>query len=156
MKRAACLLALSLLLSACGEEEYASGETDVLHQFDPAENCRAVPGRMMDYLRGTLRGGDSLSLRNPRAYRAGNFTRPFFIAAELDGPGLEGDGDVATWSATTLTPGDGFVVMAEDDLAVRFSTLEDARVAEKELDRTMFTGHLSFAGDCVRAEAGNG
>lgn len=156
MKRLATVFSLAILASACqAGPEYANGEdpyVDVLHPFDPAENCLAVPGRMTDYLEERLRGGDSLSLRNPRAYRAGNFNRPFFIAAEIDGPGLEGDGQVATWSASALTPSDGFVVMAEDDLAVRFSTLEDARATE-HFDRRMFTGQLPFAGDCVRAEA---
>lgn len=154
MKRLAALLPLAVLLAACDGGSGEDPHVDVLPPFDPAENCLAVPGRMADYLKERLRG-DSISLRNARAYRAGNFVRPFFIAAEIDGPGLEGDGQVATWSASALTPSDGFVVKAEDDFAVRFSTLEDARATD-DFDREMFASHLSFAGDCVRAEIAGG
>ncbi|HEX2204187.1 MAG TPA: hypothetical protein VHG91_12845 [Longimicrobium sp.] len=157
MKRLACLLVpLALLLSACeAGPEYAPGESPHVGLAppltDPAEHCLAVPGRMMDFLKGALRE-EGVTLRNARAYRAGNFVRPFFVAAEIDGPGMEDDGQVATWSATALTPGDGVVVMAEDDLAARFSTLPDARVTDG-FDRGMFVSHLSVAGDCVRDES---
>lgn len=119
--------------------------------FDPAENCLAVPRQMVDYLESHLVPAGQVTLRHPRAYRPGNFVRPYYISAELDGEGLEGDGQVATWSATSLTPGDGTTVKAEEDLAAAWSDLADGRRTD-DWDRSMFEGHLFVSDECVRAE----
>lgn len=133
-----------------GEERDVLGDTAVVYAAgDPAAECRAVPERTVGFLRQGLNEG--VTLRIPRAWWAGNFSRAYFIAAELDGPGLEGDGHVATWSITSLTLGDGTEVMAEDDLAAQHSRFPDARVTD-DFDRSMFASSLSYAGDCVRAE----
>jgi hypothetical protein len=44
----------------------------------------------------TVTGGGKL--RNAQQVRSDDFSRIYFVSAEVQGPGLEGDGDVATWA----------------------------------------------------------
>ena len=133
------------------DRDYASDTMAVdFPPWDPAANCLAVPKHTLDYIEKALTG-EGVSLRAVRAHRPGNFARPFIIAAELDGPEMEGEGEIAIWSATGLTLSDGLEIKAEDDLAARYSSFPDARVTEN-YDRTMFAGHFPTAADCVRAE----
>jgi hypothetical protein len=121
-----------------------------LPEADPASGCLAVPRRMLDHLEQALTG-EGKSLRLARAYRHGNFERPFYVAAEIDGPGMEGDGEIGTWSANALTLTDGTVVKAEEDVAAANSAFPDGRTTDG-YDRGMFESGLALAGDCVRAE----
>ena len=141
------------LVRGDGDEEETTweGRAVVEAGADPAADCLAVPQRMVDYLQSHLHPAGEVTLRLPRAYWAGSFVRPYVIAAELDGEGLESGGDVATWSATSLTPGDGVEVKAEDDLASRWSDLPDGRATDA-WERDLFEASLFLAGECVRAE----
>lgn len=65
-----------------------------------AQNCSEVPEatrdfyqEMLDQDRATLRLGRAAS--SSRAYRGQAVT---FVSFEVDGPGLEGSGDIATWA----------------------------------------------------------
>ena len=53
----------------------------------------------------------------------------YFVSAELDGTGLEGDGDIMTWA--TESPGGAQAIYALDDLALEHSDYRDARTAAK-------------------------
>jgi hypothetical protein len=46
-----------------------------------------------------------LTLGKARAVRSDDFKKAFFIAIELDGPGLEGKGDIGTWVTNRLKGG---------------------------------------------------
>ncbi|HEU0052833.1 MAG TPA: hypothetical protein VFQ39_06635 [Longimicrobium sp.] len=116
----------------------------------PAAECLAVPRRMVAHLAGGL-NGEGKTIRLALAVRGVSPERPFLIAAELDGPGLEGDGDVAVWSANSLTLGDGTRVMAEDDLAAGHSGFDDARGGGGP-DADALNGAVG----CVRAEEEEG
>ena len=115
---------------------------------DEEAECLAVPRRMLSYLEQSL--GAGVRLVDARAVRVEGFERPYAIAAELEGEGLEESGDVATWSASGLRPGDGTVVMAEDGLAAEYSTHSDARDQDRGDD---FERALAAADRCVEAEA---
>lgn len=110
--------------------------------------CLAVPRRMLSYLEQSLDAG--VRLVDARAVRVDGAGRPYAIAAELEGEGLEESGDVATWSASGLRPGDGTVVMAEDGLAAAYSTHSDARDQDRG---DAFERALAAADRCVEAEA---
>lgn len=64
----------------------------------------------------TVQGGGSIS--EAAADRSNSFQRIYFIAAEIEGPGLEGSGDVGVWASNRLEGGAGLTfsvnAMAEE------------------------------------------
>jgi hypothetical protein len=139
-------------VSAADASEADASRDDVSGDDGDAADaeCLAVPRRMLSYLASSL--GAGVRLVDARAVRLEGFERPYAIAAELEGEGLEETGDVATWSASGLRLSDGTVVMAEDDLAAEYSTLADAREEAHDRDGA-FERALSAADRCVEAEA---
>jgi len=58
------------------------------------------------------------TLRNGWAVKSEAFKSVYMIAAEIDGPGLDGDGDVGLWASTSLSSGP---IYAVDALAKGYS-----------------------------------
>lgn len=88
----------------------------------PMEGCIQVsPQRLEGIAAGlTLNGG---SLREAWAFRSGAHQSAYFVAAEVDGPGLEGDGHDLVYFVTSLDSGGS--TLAVDELAVDWSDWPD-------------------------------
>ena len=84
--------------------------------------CRKVPAATKEAIAQGVEAG--LTLGKARAVRSDDFARVFFISAELDGPGLEGEGDVATWMTNRLR-GTGKLIYSVDEIANEFSDWGD-------------------------------
>jgi len=89
----------------------------------PADGVRCAPAlaaarRIEGGL--TVDGGGSLS--NAQAVRSGDFDSVWFVAAEIDGPGLEERGEIGVWATNDLTDG---LIFAVDSLAKEFSDWGD-------------------------------
>ena len=67
---------------------------------------------------GTVEGQGSLE--PVVAVRSDDFEEVYFIAAEIDGPEVEADGDVGVWASNSLQPGEG-LIMSVNALAKEFS-----------------------------------
>ena len=65
----------------------------------------------------TVDGGGSL--RGGWIVKSSDFKKVYFVALEVDGPGIDGDGDVGTW-ATNSRSGAG-LIYAVDPVAREFS-----------------------------------
>jgi hypothetical protein len=120
------LLLVALLLGGCGGDD----EPDAVATTEAAgaTSCVAatsdimapVGGRVaLDKAEVRLRNGQLVESETPGTW---------FLSAELDGPGLEEDGDVATW-ATTSRYGAG-PIYSVDDLATEYSSF--SAIAEAE------------------------
>jgi hypothetical protein len=83
-------------------------------------------------------------LRNGYYVESENRSGIYFVSAELDGAGLEGDGDVATWA--TESPGGAGAIYALDDLARKHSGYRDARQA---VNVSMDDDGVSESRDCA-------
>lgn len=103
-----------------------------------ASRCE-VPGRqLVDLLSGalTVKGGGSL--RFAAAVRSRDYESVYFVAADVQGPGIDGPNDVAVW-ATTRLDGSG-TFLSVDAVAKGFSSLPDASKTD---------AHLSLSDDGV-------
>jgi hypothetical protein len=62
-----------------------------------SDRCLDVPQNLVNDMATGLavRGG---RLLNAQAVRSKDFKRVYFISAEIDGPGLEGSGEIGTWA----------------------------------------------------------
>jgi hypothetical protein len=96
---------------ALGDERCEPATTDIL---TPISNKLTVEG-------GRLRNGYYVQSEDDAGI--------YFVSAELDGSGLQGDGDIATWA--TESPGGAKAIYALDDLARKHSDYRDARTAAK-------------------------
>lgn len=88
------------------------------------DRCQSVPdGKLQDIESGLTVDGEG-SITDGAAVRSDAFERLYFIAAEFDGPGLEGSGDVGVWASNRLQGGQG-VLMSVSEIAVEFSVFRD-------------------------------
>jgi hypothetical protein len=62
---------------------------------------------------------DGLTLRNVVAVRSRDFKKAYFVAGEVEGPGLEGSGDVGVW--VTNSPSGNGLIYSVDAVAEEFS-----------------------------------
>jgi len=90
---AGALLAATAL-AACGDADpAASGGGSV-------GDCRHVPPRVAEVLERRMSGGAGSGLRALRATASEDFPGIFYLSADVQGPGLRGAEDIATWVAT--------------------------------------------------------
>ena len=71
----------------------------------------------------TVQGGGTI--RGARAVRSNRHNNAYYVAAEIDGPGLESAGDVGLWATNSLTDPD--LLYTVDNVARAFSSLGDGR-----------------------------
>jgi hypothetical protein len=83
----------------------------------PAPGCFTVSSAVLERISQGLIPG--VTLRNGKAVRSGDYRRVWFVAAEIDGPGIEGSGDVGVWATNSLT--EGGLTFAVGGMAHQFS-----------------------------------
>ena len=139
------VMATTFVLAGCGDEssdepanepaaqeEQARDEQD---QLDPPKpKCERASRRLLQAIATGLEvnGGGKLS----RGYvvRSKDFSKVFMVAAEIDGPGMEGRGEVGVW-ATNSKRAEG-LIMAVDGLAKEFSDWGDADETDAAIDQS--------------------
>jgi hypothetical protein len=85
-----------------------------------SDRCEAVPRALVDTIASRLTGRETL--RDARAVKSGDFGRVWFVSAEIDGPGLDGDGEVGTWAKTgPLAVGTGRILSVDTVFAQQLS-----------------------------------
>ena len=80
--------------------------------------CLNVSGAKLNDIEQGLEPG--LSLRNGQAVRSDDYEQVYMIAADIQGPGLEGSDDVGVWSSNSLRANQG-LVFAVDAVAREFT-----------------------------------
>ena len=134
---ALALLASTALLIACGSDtdsgppsnQRAVERTGVEEPTPTSEESSRCEDAALIAAEGisfglTVSGGGSL--RDAMAVKSNDYVNAFFIAAEIDGPGLEGEGDIGVWVSNSLEPGGG-VIYAVDGMANEFTDWGDGR-----------------------------
>ena len=137
MKGSAALLAgvLAVLAAGCGgdDDETAGGvTTQTATQATVSERCAAAS---TDLVTPLSNGIETEGARLTRVYMVESEDHDdiYFVSAEVDGPGYEDSGDVATFASESQFGGGA--IYAVDDLANELSTLRDGRsVAGLSLD----------------------
>jgi hypothetical protein len=84
----------------------------------PATLCTSASRTLLDRIEAglTVQGGGSL----PKGVtmRSSDFESVYFVAAEIDGPGMDGPGEIGLWATNRLDSG---LTIAVDAIAVEFS-----------------------------------
>lgn len=87
-----------------------------------------------------------LTLRNSKAVKSNSFESVYFISADIQGAGLEGQDDVATFGTNSLESGGG-IFMAVDKVAKEFSVFPDSSTTDARA--TMSDDGAKESVDCV-------
>jgi hypothetical protein len=93
---------------ACGGREAAAPTTTRAATSIP---CKAAPRALVNAIAARLTERETL--RNAQAVRSGT-KRVWFVSAEIDGPGLEGGGEIGTWAKTGPLASARGVILAVD------------------------------------------
>lgn len=111
------------------------------------DRCQSVPdGKLQDIKSGLTVDGEG-SISDGAAVRSDAFERLYFIAAEIDGPGLEGSGDIGVWASNRLEGGQG-LLMSVSEIAVEFSVFRDGGKTDARVEMADDGAHE--AAQCLR------
>ena len=91
----------------------------------PPIACEEVGPALTEALATSLTVQDGGTIRGARAVRSNRHINAYYVAAEIDGPGLEYAGDVGLWATNSLTDPD--LLYSVDDVARSFSAWGDGR-----------------------------
>ena len=143
--RRACgfLVVLSVLaVAACGDDDDGEATATAPVTAAVSSPCEPASSDVMTPIGNKLMP-EGVRVSDGRYVRSDDHERMYFVSAELDGPGLEGEGDVATWATPSVGGADA--VYAVDDLAKEHS---DWRPAD-EVDVTIDDHGAQESRDCV-------
>lgn len=91
------------------------------------ERCIVAPAATVAWIGEGLYEDDGTSLRNAWAVKSDDFKNVWFVAADLEGPGLEDDDEIALWATDaieedgTADPIGGGLVVSVNNVAEAFS-----------------------------------
>jgi hypothetical protein len=137
----AIAVCVPLTMCACGGEDGPAPPTPTR----AAGRCTAVPRPLVKTIATRLTVPETL--RNAQAVRSAT-KRVWFVSAEIDGPGLAGDGQIGTWAKSgPLAPGGGVILSVDTVFAQVLSAWRpgDATYA----DVTMEDDGARQSRDCV-------
>lgn len=131
----------AISLAACGEDAGQGSTTDApTRTTTPAATkakpfCQKASRKLLAAIGAGLQvDGGAGHLKRGSVVKSGDFSKVYIVAAEIDGPGLKGDGDVGVW-ATNSTTADG-LILAVDSAAKEFSDWGDADKTEAAIDQS--------------------
>jgi hypothetical protein len=111
----------------------------------PSARCLPVPPHVLTSISQglTIEGGGTL--RNAKAVKSDSYQNVYFISADLQGAGLEGSDDLATFARNGLD--DMGLVIAVDAVANEFSDWADGRIMTSPI--TMSDDGARQSQDCA-------
>ena len=132
------LLPLSLLTSCSSE-------------IDPAvlARCENIQPDLIQIIESglTVNGGGTLETTSASAIKSKSFKNVYFISAEIQGPGMQEQGDIGLWSTNSLTAGKG-MIFSVNSIAREFSKWPDGTKSKAELSQ--FDDGAQEAMQCVK------
>lgn len=120
MRRIVSIVATAALMAACS----GSGAATPARPDPPASRCAAAPAALVAAISTGLDIVGGGSLRNVYAVKSADFEKVWFVSGDLEGSGLEGADDVATWVTNDLSGGGG-LIYAVGGMATQFSDWGD-------------------------------
>lgn len=89
----------------------AAAETEAAEPpaTEPESRCVPVSQPKLDAIASGLTVTGGGALRDAWAVRSSDFEKVWFVSAEIDGSGIEGDGDVGTWATNEISSEAGLI-----------------------------------------------
>lgn len=96
--RATALAGVAIALAGCGGS--GSAESGGAPATTEASRCLPVAAEVVEAIESGLLDGNTL--RSARAVKSDDYVNIYFVSAEIDGPGVEGAGEVGTWALNRI------------------------------------------------------
>lgn len=122
-------------------------QTEVPTQPPETSRCEIVPPELLAAIASGLSVAGGGTLREAQAVKSADYTKAWFVAAEIDGPGLEGDGDIGLWVTNGLDSSYG-LIYSVDGVANEFSDWGDGGATDAGFSQ--FDDGAQEAVDCLR------
>ncbi len=110
--------------------------------------CLDISATVQQDLIDGLTDGTGATLRGFQAVRSKDFEQVFFVAAELEGPGLDGDDQIGVW-ATNIIDTYGCRYLSISAIAKEFSNFPDGDTTDANV--TMNDDGANLATECTKA-----
>lgn len=134
-------------LSAPFSKPVTSGSTEGPEASEkPSSRCVRVSSEKLQSILPLTAGGGG-TLRNGWAVKSSDFQSVYFLAAEMDFPGAEGDGEIGVWATGSLEATVGF--FSVNGLAIEFSQWGDGSKTDAQL--SISDDGASEAEQCVKS-----
>lgn len=142
MRFLALVATAAVVVGGCGRE---AGNPPV-QGGGAASRCETAPAALVQAISTglTITGGGSI--RNAKAVKSAAFEKVWFVSADLEGSGLEGSDDIATWATNGLN-GVG-MIFAVGAVANEFSDWGDGGTAGAKLSLSDDGAQASI--DCAK------
>jgi hypothetical protein len=147
-KLCAMLVLILLVVPACGSSSDQAA-TPAKDQSDRSSRCMRVSQAKLNAIRSAVTVDGGGKLKNGWAVRSKDYSKVFFIAAEIHGPGMGDNGKVGLWASNELSPGG--VTMAVDGFAKEFSDWPDGGKTDAHVGQS--DDGAQDAQDCATASA---
>lgn len=121
--------AVIIVLAGCGGS--GSAESGGAPATTEASRCLPVAAEVVEAIATGLTVTGGGTLRSARAVRSADYVRIYFVSAEIDGSGMDGDGEVGTWALNRIDSVAG-LIFAVDGFARNFSDWGDGRKTDAE------------------------
>jgi hypothetical protein len=149
--RLAGLACAALMLAACGGTE--TSETDTTTRPPEAtaaptterSRCERVSSAMLNAIAEGLTVTGGGTLRGGYAVKSTDFSKVYMVAADIQGTGMEGNGEVGVWATNSLD-GAG-LIFAVDGLAKEFSDWGHGDTTDANI--TLSSDGVSEAKECA-------
>jgi len=120
--RNATTILVALIVAGCSNSGGGEGDRTTNNR------CQPAPAVLVNAISSSLTITGGGSMRSANAVKSADFEKVWFVSADLEGSGLEGGGDIATWATNDLT-GSGSI-FAVDAVANEFSQWADGRTTD--------------------------
>jgi endonuclease YncB( thermonuclease family) len=97
-----------------------------------ALRCEDVPQALVDGIASGIKPETGATLRGAQAVRSEDFDKVWFIAADLEGPGLDGPDQIGLWATNSLEAGSG-LIFSVDGTAKEFTDWGDGGQTDAHL-----------------------
>lgn len=141
------LLVLMIIVNATsGDKKQENNTAQQTAQTQKANKCEDVPA---DVVASLQEGANTkgTTLRNAKAVKSNDFESVYFISADIQGAGLEGSEDIATFTTNKLENGGG-ILMSVNNVAKEFFVFPDASTTDAKA--TMSDDGASRSQTCAK------
>ena len=149
--RLALLACAIFMLAACSETDTAGGDnrTESPQATAPATTvtgrCEKVSSALLNAIAEGLTVSGGGTLREGYAVKSNDFAEVYMVAADIQGTGMEGGGEIGVWATNSLDGGGS--IFAVDGLAKEFSDWGDGDTTDANI--TQSSDGVSEAKECA-------
>lgn len=114
---------------------------------EPGSRCESVPADIVAGIESGLTVAGGASLRGAKAVRSQDYQKVWFVAADIQGDGMEGNSQIAVWATNSIASAGAGMIFAADGLAKEFSEWGAAGIGDQF---SVTDEGVAEAKECVR------